>query len=184
MLPATRVGPSGAILGDASVAVNDLTTNRKPLLEALLPQTDLLYKGDSIPKQLTRAVLGNDISTTLATTINLAIGTGTGGTSFADQSMTVANNLLNSALENLSLYRNRAYTKVENTQGINNGEINTWFGFLADIIEKNTRPSVLGETSPWRGTSNASIASVTGSKIQLGLANASLKMMGIFAVPG
>jgi hypothetical protein len=160
--------PFGKELGDSNVPMNDLSTDRKPLLETIFPSTitDFLYKGDSIPSQLLRLGLGNDVSTTVATGILSLTQEGYAKT----QGMSMVNTLLDSALTNLSLWKQLGYTKLENKLGANAGSINTWFGFLADVIAKNQKTNIPSYSA--------------AQAIQEGLTKKGLTMFGMFAIVG
>lgn len=167
----TQTGTAYGALGlplDTQLPMNDLSTNRRPLFSALIPDViqNLLYKGDSIPKQLSRLALGNDVDTTVAKAILATTQNGYAET----QATSLVNTILDSALTNLSLYKHSLFAKLEDSIGANQGSINTWFGFLADIIEKKTNlpPST-------------SIAKI-GPKMQTDIGLKSLKMFGMFVL--
>lgn len=174
-----------------TIANNDLSSSRKPLFTALtglIPggstALDFIYKGDSIPNQLARLALGPDIDTTVAKALLAATNEG-----YAEsQAMSLTNTLLDSALENLSLYKHKLLGQAEDFIGANRGSINTWFGFMADIIQKKTgvQPVInkfsanvgTGEVGPDGKPKKKSVI----DNMQADLAKNSLKSFGMFVL--
>jgi hypothetical protein len=86
-----------------------------------------LLPGSSAVGVATNALLFSNASDSLANAINIA-----SGTSSAKQ-MTSAP--LSAALGQLALWREQGIAQFEQSNGLVRGDVNTWFGFLSQILE-------------------------------------------------